>query len=654
MALGGVRELARERSGNGAPATFDELISRCTRLARVLRSGLHSAPVLAVTLAFAAHAAEPMPPGPELPPEARLRSVSFVGGNAVSKRELRNVVRAQPRSWWRIWRSRPEFSQARVDEDAERLERFYRERGYYEAQVEVRVTAADGGMLRDVRYEIDERAPVRLVAVEVILTPQRGLPPETAEEIAADLPLALGEPFALADYSEARAKVLERLADRARPDAELSGGARVDVATHEARVRWEIDPGPPVVFGETGIEGLTDVQEHVVRRELGYAEGKPYSARALEQARSRLLALRLFRYVGIQAQPAAPTDAQTLPAVWPVTVRLRERPPRSLGLGGGWQSDVGPQGRVSWSHRNFLGDGRRLRLEAAASRLEQSVGSRFLQPYLFGSRVTTLESDLSWVRRSRNAYDTNLVELLAGPRRRFGDSWVGEAAYRFGWTNVSNVRDETNEVQRAQQGSGLLSGPLTRWRREALDDARQPSRGTWLQLALGLNSSAFGSDFDWLRYEAEIRGFLPLGPSVAAARLRFRVIDPFGSTRADAVPLPERLYLGGVHTVRGFPFEKLGPLEEDGDPVGGTSSILASVEWRVPIWRQLGGTLFVDAGQVALEPWTFQVDDVGVGVGGGLSLATPLGPVAIYLGYPVRPLAVSREVRFALSVGHAF
>lgn len=352
---------------------------------------------------------------------------------------------------------------------------------------------------------------------------------------------------------------------------------------------------------------------------------------------------------------SAPGDARA-PVVetWPIVVQLDERPPRSIGLGVGWSSGQGIRGSAGWSHRNFLGGARRLDAASSGSKLEQRASLGLTQPYLFGRREASLVVDTLWRRRSRNSYDSNTAEIEIGPRWSLGPHWLVESSYRFGWSDVNNITDDSNEVLRAQRDAGLLSGFGVRVRRADLDRATNPHRGTWMQAGVHANLKVLGSDFDWMRYDAEARGYLPLGHTVFAARARFGVIDPLGSTTADEVPLGARLFLGGPHTGRGFPFEELGPLDASGEPVGGVTSLLMSAEWRVPVWGPVTAIGFVDVGQINLEAFEIDADQFGIGSGAGLAFNTPIGPVATHLAWPIRPVEVSQKLRFAITIGHSF
>jgi len=580
--------------------------------------------------------------------EPTVRFLRFEGAEAVAESELRSHLITRTPSRWRFWRAKPAFSYGALEEDLDRIERVYRNHGYYEATATESLQWDRNHANVGIIVHVTEGEPVRVAEVRVELAHGLSLPDGMVTSLEWQLPLKLGEVFTLNDYKEARALVLGRLANLARPAARLEGGADVDAATREARIHWILRPGPQVDFGEIEISGLERVGRNVVERELRIRDGDPYSASALDGARRRLIALQLFRYVAV-----GPERRDENARRWPIAIELRERPPRSIAVGGGWDSNVGPRGGVRFSHRNFLGDARRFEVGGNASQLEQAARAQFLQPYFLGTRAT-LESDLSWRRLSRSSYDANEVTWTIGPRRHFGEHWVGEADYRFGWSGVTNISETDEEVLRRQRSNGLLSGVGTRWRRADLDVPTDPTRGTWFELGLATNQRVLGSDFDWMRYHAEARAYWTLGPTLLAARVRGRVIDPFGDTDPPEVPLWQRLFLGGAHEGRGFAFQKLGPLESNGDPVGGTSSVFGSVEWRVPVWRRFGIAAFVDAGQVSLDPFEFASDDFGVGVGGGLTVRTPVGPLAIYAGFPVRELGVSRRWRFYLSVGHGF
>src|SRR5207302_4259584 len=125
-----------------------------------------------------------------------------------------------------------------------------------------------------------------------------------------------------------------------------------------------------------------------------------------------------------------------------------------------------------------------------------------------------------------------------------------------------------------------------------------------------------------------------LADLVAAFRLRLGAEEPTGRSRD--VPLFERLYAGGIGSVRGYERRHVGPLIDD-DPVGGRSLIEGSAELRHPVTERLGAAVFADAGQVTLAGFDFPFDDLRYGLRFGRRCRTPGQPLRVDLGFPLEP-----------------
>jgi outer membrane protein assembly factor BamA len=117
----------------------------------------------------------------------------------------------------------------------------------------------------------------------------------------------------------------------------------------------------------------------------------------------------------------------------------------------------------------------------------------------------------------------------------------------------------------------------------------------------------------------------------------------------------KRLYGGGANSVRGIGRNKLGPLDEQGLPIGGVAKAEASVELRFPVVWRIFGALFGDTGQVWSRYADVSPGDLRYAAGPGLGMDSLIGPVRVDLGFLLghrRP----RESRMLvnLSIGNAF
>jgi outer membrane protein insertion porin family len=104
--------------------------------------------------------------------------------------------------------------------------------------------------------------------------------------------------------------------------------------------------------------------------------------------------------------------------------------------------------------------------------------------------------------------------------------------------------------------------------------------------------------------------------------------------------------------VRGYSQDQLTAYEFLGAPLGGTKLLVVNGELRAPLFWRIGGVLFADAGNTFAEPQSIRFRDLGVGVGVGLRVNTPLAPIRIDVGFP-RSFGESR-VRWHFSIGQMF
>ena len=139
-----------------------------------------------------------------------------------------------------------------------------------------------------------------------------------------------------------------------------------------------------------------------------------------------------------------------------------------------------------------------------------------------------------------------------------------------------------------------------------------------------------------------------------AAKLKYGAIEPLeGSSE---VPIFKRFFSGGADSVRGYPYQKLGPLAADGDPIGGMEVLEGSLEWRFPIKTPLEGAVFSDFGNIAPEIGSFSWGDTRYTVGVGLRYLTLVGPLRFDVGYELNPPepVVSRPISFISVSGRRF
>lgn len=185
------------------------------------------------------------------------------------------------------------------------------------------------------------------------------------------------------------------------------------------------------------------------------------------------------------------------------------------------------------------------------------------------------------------------------------------------------------------------------------DNVLDPSHGSLHTISVDLAGPYVGSEVSFVKSRLETAWYLDwLAPAVIAVGGRLGLATPLSDT--PALPIEDRFYAGGALTVRGYPQDKIGPLDSSGNPTGGNALVIFNVESRFPIWRWLSGVVFVDTGAVKPE-----VSDLGggafkTGVGGGLRIKTPVGPLRLDVGYALNPIEGENRWQLYFAIGHAF
>jgi translocation and assembly module TamA len=573
-------------------------------------------------------------------------SVDLVGVKAVDEDELRDklATKASDRVPWGEAR--------RLDPDAlafdrRRVAAFYKERGYYRAAVEdVEVLPKGEGRVRVV-LRVREGEPVRVARVDV-----EGLDsaPEARARVGR-LSLAKGQVFTWAAFDAARAQLQAALGASGYATGKVTPSAVVRGAEGTADVTYRVEAGPRYRFGAISVSGTEAVPEgKVAARAARLATpGEWFDERQLDQIQPRVFELGVFSGVRVSRGTPDPERGEL-----PVAVTVREAPFRTLRLGPGigfepsrWEVLA----QASWTHRNWLGDLRRLRLDARGGYawipdpyqpirkgVVGTLGAEFTQPgVLFGDRVDfTTRVELE--KGLEQAYGTTSQKFRLGTPFRPAARWTIVPSYNL---EIYQLRDFVGDpaslpVENCPQELCVLSYLEQRVTWDQRDHPLLTTEGFYLALSLQEGFPTFGKGYVYLRVLPEARYFRSLGRgAVLAARARFGALMPVNET--GPAPVVALFTAGGAASMRGYGSERLSPMvEQDGTwvPTGGNGLVEGSLEVRKTLAGSLVGALFLDAGNVSTASGTpsqwrevLDVSKLQYALGVGVRYRTSVGPL---------------------------
>ncbi len=293
------------------------------------------------------------------------------------------------------WSEWPLFDQVVFDQDLERIRRWYAARGHFEAEV-TRVDvvpeaartddildeddpdpgcerlADDEGCAVDIVIEVEEGRPTHVVAREIVFEGDEGLSDELRGAIREAAQLAETDRFDETLFQRSKQGMRAVLEEAGYGRAEVLGFAYVDRGAREARLRFEVRPGPRCVFGEVRVEGADGLDEEILIETTLIEAGAPYEPEVLRSAQRAVFALGAF--AAVTAEPVIPDEGNVIDVDLKVQRARLDRIGFGLGVqggvletNGGFSQQSVPQwdlhGLVTYRHRNFLGGLRQLRIE---------------------------------------------------------------------------------------------------------------------------------------------------------------------------------------------------------------------------------------------------------------------------------------------------
>src|SRR6266851_755594 len=363
--------------------------------------------------------------------------------------------------------------------------------------------------------------------------------------------LEIGGPAASAPIVAAEPRIVDEYGRNARPFAKLvDRKAVIDLATHTMAVTYTVDPGPAVRFGPFAIQGLKRVDREFAARRVAWKEGASYDSRAVETTRQDLVKTGLFSAVRVTHADAPDASGEVA-----MTVDLVEGPPRSIGAGVAYNTNLGLGAQAFWQHRNLLGAGENLRVTAGAAQRQLGLALGFRKPD-FVDRKQDFLTNAELLKQTTDAYRSLREQVFVGIERPLLPSLTAVAGLSLEHANVQQT------------------------------------------LTLIPYHSLSGPDLNFLTSRLEERHYQRLDGTGRLVLAGFGALGSIVGASRDALPTDKRLYAGGAGSVRGYGYQRAGPLGAGEVPLGGASSLELGLELRYRITETIGVAPFVEGGNV--------------------------------------------------------
>jgi len=585
----------------------------------------------------------------------RIADINIIGAKDFTERQLLREMQLTTPGWLTWITKDDQYSKQKLTADLETLRSFYLNRGYLEFNIEsTQVSITPDRERIFITIAITEGPVYRLGELKFggdLIVAER--------ELRELLAMRAGDTFSRERIIESVKRITDRLGNDGYSFANVNPVPDVDRDKRVAAFTFFVDPGRRVYVRRVNVVGNSRTQDAVIRRELRQLENSWYSLEKIARSKERLQRTGYFSEVNIETPSVAGTTDQV-----DVVVTVTEKNTGSLNFGVGYSQADKLTVSASVSQANIFGSGNQLAFQVNNGSINRIYSLTYVNPYW---TVDGIAAGIDLFRRDVDTSDLTVTEYQTtstGVGLNFGIPVTEYDTVRFGVTgehtrlsidpslaparylDFINLFGERTDTFRVNLG----------YSRDTRDSLTYPTKGwlTDLALEVGLPPG------DLRYYRASVQQQFLWTPErlswlTLLANAEFGYAD---GTGGKPLPFFKNFYAGGVGSVRGYEAASLGPLDLNGDVLGGNRRVVGNLEFLFPMPglkdKSVRLSTFVDAGYVWGKDDKIKAADIRASTGLAVSWDSPVGPLKFSFSYPFRTQDGDKLERFQFQLGRIF
>lgn len=561
-------------------------------------------------------------------PKPAVAKVSIFGNRKLKSPKIRKVMNTK-QEW--LLATSSKFEESLLDEDLLRIYAFYLDNGFLEAKVQQPQAYLDAEQERvfaSVFLEEGEQYQVAQVRIDGDL-----VAPE--EELRKGLLTREGEIYSESKVRKDIQYLTNYYSNLGYHLAQIDRELKLEKKLRLVYVTFLIRKGPKIYLERINIKGNNRTLDPIIRRELAVEEGYLYSDAGVTMSKSRLMRLGYFDEVDTFDHPGSEPDRMNL------DVAVKEAKSGAVMVGAGYSSLELFFVNLQYQQKNFLGRGYDVNATVRSSSLANDLYFDFEDPYFWGS-----DYHLGF-----NAYSYSLIYYYFDEERTGAAVTLGRkiphTEYSYLYTtytwDVAKLSDfsESSKIYRLQPSDAPTSSLTWTWKRNALNNYLDPTKGTYTTASLEYAGGPLGGENDFTKLLAEMRYYQPLPGAKIGHYLSLRgKMGYLWNPDSEHLLITERFFLGGSNSLRGYQPGSISPVftEDDGSEtrIGGNKTLLLSADYIIPLGTSgFKFSLFYDAGNAYNDNEGINFDKFRQDYGFGILWASPLGPLRFELGFPI-------------------
>jgi outer membrane protein insertion porin family len=583
---------------------------------------------------------------------ARIVDVKIVGATVVPEQTLLELFELTPSGWFTWYTKSDRYSRTKLNADLEKLRAWYFNRGYLEFAIEsTQVTISPDKQTISVAISIREGQPYTVTAVKL-----EGDYLGKEQEFRAFVLLRPGQPYRGDAVTETTKRFQDLFGLYGYAFARVESRPEIDRATGQVAVVLAAEPQRRVYVRRIDVAGNTRTRDEVIRREFRQLESAWYDGGLIKLSKERVERLGYFKDIEVETNEVTGAPDQV-----DLVVNVTEKPTGNLSIGAGYSSAERVTFNASVKQDNAFGSGNSLGVEVNTSKYNRTLVVSVVDPYWTVDGISLAVDAFYRTQRPVNYLGDSYDLRTPGASVRFGVpfSEYDTVFLGLGWertelgTSVGLPLAWLN--YRALYGDKTDAFTTTLgWARDGRDSVMTPTAGRYQRVFF--EWSYFG-EVKYLKTNLQYQEYFQL-----PLRLNLGLNAEVGIGKGlggKPFPVFKNFYGGGLGTVRAFEQGSLGVVDPTGAYIGGARRFNANSELYFPVPgtgndKSLRIFTFADVGNVWREDETPTWESLRASAGIGLSWISPVGPLKLSWGKPLRVQRNDRIQRFQFQIGTAF
>src|SRR5438067_589807 len=496
-----------------------------------------------------------------------VRQIHFEGNQHFSEKVLRKQMKTRGKTLIYFLDKSGRLDEVQLEQDLDKIREWYQNHGYIDVQI------------KDTRKERTKNGPMTLTIV-IAEGPQyhvskltiSGEKATTEDKIRALLKMKEGSVYSPKQLRDDAKAVADAYGSGGYvdlvvlPEGTPAGPARIDV-------HYKIEEGDRSFVERINIAGNTRTKDKVIRREVLLAPGDVFNTVRVDTTKKRLENLGYFAKV-----ETYPEDTD-VPGRKDLTILVQEKRTGSLTFGGGFSTIDKLVGFAELTQGNFdlmnwpgfTGAGQKFRLRVQLGTERRDVIMALTEPYFLDRRLSLGgQAFFSEANYLSSVYDQRNYGVAAELRKPLTSNMYMTLGYRLEDIDIYNVALSASPQIQAEKGSRVTSTVFSSVVFDRRDNPLLTRRGQRVTFSPFIAGSFLGGDIRVYGMDLEGSQYFHL-PWDTILLIDGEIATVSHYSYGSGVPLYERLYLGGSNNLRGFPYRQVGPLDENGEPIGGQS-----------------------------------------------------------------------------------